>query len=137
MEKKRFNKLHNYKLKINPNNIFYDYGLSNYMKINSPLKFYNKRTDRHFNNISSYNYTKTEEKKSEINSSTEYSLKMRINNVKWFFYLKISHLIKKRNLFKTIEVKNKKFGINDTFVEWDINDYFKNNSIFYFFKEYT
>ena len=82
MEKKRFNKLHNYKLKINPNNIFYDYGLSNYMKINSPLKFYNKRTDRHFNNISSYNYTKTEEKKSEISSSTEYSLKMRINNVK-------------------------------------------------------
>ena len=81
LEKKRFNQLHNYKLKINPNNIFHDYGLSNYIKINSPLRFYNKSTDRYFNNISSYNYTKTEEKKSEINSSTAYNLKMRINNM--------------------------------------------------------
>ena len=80
LEKKRFRELHNYKLKINPDNFYHDYGLSNYIKIKSSSNFHNKTVDRYFNNISSYNYIKTEEKKEGNDLLSKNKIKIRRNN---------------------------------------------------------
>ena len=71
--KKRFIDLHKYKLKINPNNYYHNYGLNDFILITSDKR--NKRSnsfDYKFNNVSSYNniFPRDEENKSTIYKST-------------------------------------------------------------------
>ena len=151
---KKFKELHNYKLKINPDNIFHDYGLSKYIKINSTSNFKNKCINRYHNNISSYNRTKTEEKKNGIDLLTKTNLKIRknktmesvqlenipsknTNTLYNFIFKTFSINDKKSNFLENAEDKNEILGINDSmFRKQNINDFVETSSTMYFFKEF-
>ena len=155
LEKKRFTELHKYKLKINPNNLFHDYGLSNYIKIKSSLNFFKKRQNIYHNNISSYNHKKIEEKKTGSDLLINPNLIVKRNNISKcvrltnvpskdtnilnnFMFKTLSSDETEKNLLENIEDKNEILGINDSmFRKRNINDFIETSSSMYFFKKFS
>ena len=92
--KKRFKELHKFKLQINPNNYYRNYGLNNYIIItnNNRRKKKNYSLDYQYNNISSYNNIpiKEEERKmvTNINKNKLYKEIKKINYKKNISFLK-------------------------------------------------
>ena len=91
---KRFKELHNYKLKINPNNYYHNYGLNTNIIITNKFKDKENNNDYKYNNISSYNNifkVKEEKKKIKVKikkkeKEKEFLLKClpyRLKNVKY------------------------------------------------------
>ena len=66
--KKKFNELHNYKLQINPNNYYHNFGLNEYIEITNNNSKRNKSLDYQYNNISSYNNIMLKKEENKNNS---------------------------------------------------------------------
>ena len=120
--KKRFNELHKFKLQINPNNYYHNYGLNDYIIITHNNR--NKRNhsyDYKYNNISSYNnmFVRDEIKKTTINmNKNKFYRNIKINNFK-------KNICLLKNIPNRIKNKNKKDFIINSFND---EKYFENNN---------
>ena len=120
--KKRFNELHKYKLQINPNNYYRNYGLNNYIIItNNNINKKSYSLDYQYNNISSYNNIplKNEERKMSLN----------INKKKFYKDIKKNNCKKNICLLKSVpfRMKSKRNG-NHIFNSFNEDEILKNNN---------
>ena len=69
--KKRFNELHKFKLQINPNNYYRNYGLNKYIEIINNNSKRNNSLDYKFNNVSSYNNILLKEEENKLNTARD------------------------------------------------------------------
>jgi len=69
--KKRFNELHKFKLQINPNNYYRNYGLNKYIEITNNNSKRNNSLDYKFNNVSSYNNILLKEEENKLNTARD------------------------------------------------------------------
>ena len=120
--KKRFNELHKYKLQINPNNYYRNYGLNNYIIItnnNSNKKSYSH--DYQYNNISSYNNIalKDEDKK----------MSLHLNKNKFYKDIKKSNCKKNLCLLKSVPFRAKSKRNDDHIINsFNDDEILKNNN---------
>ena len=121
--KQKFIDLHKFKLQINPDNYYHNYGLNKYIIITNNNR--NKRNHSfnfHFNNVSSYNNLILKEEEDKINMNINKSKKKLYNNVKICNYKnnlilkeeedKINMNINKKKLYKNIKLCNYKNNIS-------------------------
>jgi hypothetical protein len=126
--KKRFNELHNYKLQINPNNYYHNYGLNEFIEITNNNTKKNKSLDYQYNNISSYNNIILKKEDNKHNTSRGKTKIYR--NIGTNISKNSSHLLTSVPL--TLKNKNKK-GHNYIIINInEENDFFNTNSIWRF-----
>ena len=143
--KKRFTDLHNYKLQINPNNYYHNYGLNEFIEITNNNTKKNKSLDYQYNNISSYNNIYLKKEDNKFNTSRG---KTKIyGNIGTNINKDNSHLLtsvpltlknKKGHNYKTINIneENDFFNTNSIWRFKNINDIIHNKTNLNFFKNF-
>lgn len=147
--KQKFNDLHKFKLQINPDNYYHNYGLNKYIIITNNNR--NKRNHSfnfHFNNVSSYNNLILKEEEDKINMNINKSKKKLYNNVKICNYKNNISLLK--NFPCRLNIRNRNDHIINSFNEenglldntnslWrgkNINDIINNKTNLNFFQNF-
>ena len=144
--KKRFNELHKYKLQINPNNYYRNYGLNKYIEITNNNSKINNSLDYQFNNVSSYNNILLKEEENKLNTARD--KKKSYKNIAINKYKDCSNLLRgvpprMKNKYDSDYILtsfNEENGLVNTNSLWrgkNINDIIDNKTNLNFFKHFN